>query len=95
MRPRHKLSKIPKWLLVAMAGFIGLVSWYNLRAIPVTVAQLEKRTITSEVKASGEIEPVEKLILTSKTSGKVETVAVEAGSMVKKARSWLVWTRQS
>ncbi|WP_287190521.1 efflux RND transporter periplasmic adaptor subunit [Syntrophothermus sp.] len=86
MRPRHKLPKIPKWLLVAMAGFIGLASWYNLRATPVTVAHLETKTITSEVKASGEIEPAEKLMLTSKTSGKVETVAVEAGSMVKKGQ---------
>jgi len=86
MQARRRLPKVPKWALLVLAGLAGLAVWYSLRATPVAVTQLEKKTIKSTVKVSGEIEPEQKLVLTSKTSGRIEAVKVEAGDSVKKGQ---------
>ncbi len=84
MQTRRWLMGMPRWVLPVLAGLIALVAWYGLRSTPVNVAQVEKKTIKTAVRVSGEIEPADKLVLTSKTSGRIETVRVEAGDKVRK-----------
>ncbi|NLU49154.1 MAG: efflux RND transporter periplasmic adaptor subunit [Syntrophomonadaceae bacterium] len=72
-----------KWWLVPAALLIPLVAYYWNAGTKVAVGTVERRNLVSEVEATGEIEPRDKVVLYSKAAGKIETVAVKAGDVVR------------
>ena len=83
---RIRWSKLRWWLALAVV-LAAVAGYYWTSGVTVLVGAVEKRTLTSEVEATGEVEPEDKVVLHSKLAGKIESVTVEAGDQVKKGQT--------
>ncbi|MEQ8908330.1 MAG: efflux RND transporter periplasmic adaptor subunit [Vicingaceae bacterium] len=80
--------KSKKWILILLGVVILLVAVAILkggsnRAVKVTTAEVEKRTITETVAASGKIQPETEVVISSDVSGEIIEMPVKEGERVK------------
>lgn len=85
------MARAKKWSIwiIIVAAIIGGIFWYIKSREPkttYTTADVEKGTLSQTVSVTGKINPNEQIDLTFKTTGKLKSISVDVGDMVKKGQ---------
>jgi membrane fusion protein, multidrug efflux system len=75
--------RLPVALFAVNALLLGALSAQNNNAVPVVVTEVQREIVTEKFSLTGTVTPLQQSMLSPRVTGLVETVHVDAGSVVR------------